>query len=57
MNCKDCYWEETCMFSGKTCDYYSPSDDFSRIDYIADMAERLWDYQQMCDEYSDGNCM
>lgn len=45
------------MFSGKTCDYYSPSDDFSRIDYIADMAERLWDYQQMCDEYSDGNCM
>lgn len=57
MNCKGCYWRTNCMFSGKTCDFYSPMDDFSRVDYITDMADRLWDYKQMCDEYSDGNCM
>ena len=43
------------MFSGKACEYFSPMDDFARVDYMVDMADRLWDYQQMCDEYSDGN--
>ena len=45
------------MFSGKCCDFYSPIDNFARVDYLEDMANRIWDYQQMCDEYSDGNCM
>jgi hypothetical protein len=45
------------MFSGKACEFYSPMDDFINVDYIVDMADRLWDYQQVCEEYSDGNWM
>jgi hypothetical protein len=45
------------MFSGKACEFYSPMDDFANVDYIVDMADRLWDYQQVCEEYSDGNWM
>jgi hypothetical protein len=43
------------MYSGKKCEFYTPADNFARVDYIADMADRMWDYQQMVDEYSDGN--
>lgn len=54
-NCDGCIWEDQCMFSGICCKHYSPLDDFSTLDYLEDMADRLWDYQQMCEEYSDGN--
>ena len=54
-NCIGCYWEDNCMFKGTHCDYYSPSDDFAQVDYIEDMATRLFDYRQMYNEYSDGN--
>ena len=53
--CIGCIWRKNCMFSGKDCAFYNPDHDFEEVDYIADMADRLWDYYQMCEEYSDGN--
>lgn len=35
------------------CDHYAPDDDFSALDYIEDMAMRIFEYQQICDEYAE----
>jgi len=45
------------MFSGKACEFYSPMGDFVKVDYIVGVVDRLCDYQQVCEEYSDGNWM
>ena len=53
--CKECIWFDQC-FDNEICEHFSPIDDSLDVTYYEnDLEMRVAAYQEMIDEYSDGN--